>query len=513
MRTRARMRQMAFVFTARSGGYLAGSIISGFIFDKYDGSLMLSVVLFVAAAGTALAPLCRTVPLLALAVITQGTAMGFLDTGGNVLLLALWGAAGAPYMQALHFAFGAGAFVSPLVAEPFLSRNRTISQQGALAPIPAGDSQVATAYFIASAPLFICGVWFVYFAVTNRRAIARGVSRGYAVLSSGLSSSRDVPATPDATGAAENAPEKAALDPAMTADSWRIRGPYRRQIITAAFFFFFLYVGVEVAYASYLATFAVQGPLRMSEPQAAVLTSAFWGAFAFGRLIAIFISMRVSSARMLLADLAGALFATILLTAAAKIEPAVWTASVLFGLSLASAFPTAFNLCERYIEVNSRAASFFVVGSSLGEMVLPLIVGTLLDNTSFGGPNTLPVGCLVFVILAIVVFAFLFWRGQHPPNAGTVRSALHAARCTLATAVVPAADPMRPTFALRACRQQVFAMRQVIANVGKRRGRAGQAASRGSADNGLLSDSDLGEDDAPQALAALASAQLALEDV
>ena len=40
--------------------------------------------------------------------------------GGNVLCLDLWGRNSGPFMQALHFSFGLGAFVAPLLAAPFL---------------------------------------------------------------------------------------------------------------------------------------------------------------------------------------------------------------------------------------------------------------------------------------------------------------------------------------------------------------------------------------------------------
>ncbi|UYV65752.1 KIAA1919 [Cordylochernes scorpioides] len=45
----------------------------------------------------------------------------FVCPGGNVWCLDLWGKKSAPVMQALHFFFALGAFVAPLVAEPFLS--------------------------------------------------------------------------------------------------------------------------------------------------------------------------------------------------------------------------------------------------------------------------------------------------------------------------------------------------------------------------------------------------------
>jgi fucose permease len=46
-------------------------------------------------------------------------------SGGNVLCLDLWGRNSGPFMQALHFSFGLGAFVAPLLAAPFLEATTT----------------------------------------------------------------------------------------------------------------------------------------------------------------------------------------------------------------------------------------------------------------------------------------------------------------------------------------------------------------------------------------------------
>ncbi|XP_021924105.1 uncharacterized protein LOC110831913 isoform X2 [Zootermopsis nevadensis] len=58
-------------------------------------------------------------------MVFLGMTMGFLDTGGNVLCLDLWGRNSGPFMQALHFSFGLGAFVAPLLAAPFLQPSTT----------------------------------------------------------------------------------------------------------------------------------------------------------------------------------------------------------------------------------------------------------------------------------------------------------------------------------------------------------------------------------------------------
>merc|ERR1719367_1154579 len=51
----------------------------------------------------------------------KGMGEGALNTGENVLILEIWkGRESGPYMHALHFTFGIGAFLAPLISRPFL---------------------------------------------------------------------------------------------------------------------------------------------------------------------------------------------------------------------------------------------------------------------------------------------------------------------------------------------------------------------------------------------------------
>ena len=55
----------------------------------------------------------------------NGFVIGSLDTGGNVLCLDTWQGVedSGPYMHSIHFSFGLGAFLAPLIAEKFLREN------------------------------------------------------------------------------------------------------------------------------------------------------------------------------------------------------------------------------------------------------------------------------------------------------------------------------------------------------------------------------------------------------
>ena len=116
---------MAFVFTARSLGYLLGSVVGGLVFDRTAYSVtLIGLAVLLASCSAFLVPIMPTVAALASVVSFQGLCMGFLDTGGNVLLVRCWHEGCGPYLQGLHFCFGLGAFVSPLLIEAVLRLTR-----------------------------------------------------------------------------------------------------------------------------------------------------------------------------------------------------------------------------------------------------------------------------------------------------------------------------------------------------------------------------------------------------
>ncbi|BFZ03935.1 hypothetical protein BsWGS_06973 [Bradybaena similaris] len=111
---------MTFIFTARSVGFLIGSLVGGVLFDFFDQQILLFYTLSIVAVATAGVPWCTALLTLSSLICTQGVAIGVLDTGGNVFCIKIWGKRSAPFMQVLHFVFGIGALLAPLIARPFL---------------------------------------------------------------------------------------------------------------------------------------------------------------------------------------------------------------------------------------------------------------------------------------------------------------------------------------------------------------------------------------------------------
>jgi FHS family Na+ dependent glucose MFS transporter 1 len=96
-------------------GYLVGSFVGGQAYDRFPGHKLLSISLLVIAATAFLVPVMGALWLLLTVYFVLGLAKGILEVGCNTLLQWVHGEKVGPFMNGLHFFFGVGALISPLI--------------------------------------------------------------------------------------------------------------------------------------------------------------------------------------------------------------------------------------------------------------------------------------------------------------------------------------------------------------------------------------------------------------
>ena len=138
------------------------------------------------------------------------------------------------------------------------------------------------------------------------------------------------------------------------------------------------YVGAEAAFGGWIYTYAVALDLS-GATTAAYLTSAFWGALTFGRLVGIPIAARFRPRTILLVDLLGCLASVGVILVWTSSPVAVWLGALGLGFSMASIFPTAISLAERRIPITGAVTGWFLVASSIGAMSVPWLIGQLFE--------------------------------------------------------------------------------------------------------------------------------------
>jgi MFS transporter, FHS family, Na+ dependent glucose transporter 1 len=315
--TRSTLGQISFLFTARSLGYMLGSVLAGRLYDRLPGHLLMTGGLLVLGLTLGMAPIIPILALLTGVFLLMGIAEGLFDVGGNTLLVWVHGENVSPFMNALHFFFGFGAFITPMIVA------WTVQASG--------------------------GIRLAYWTLAL-----------LAVL----------PALGLLT-------QPSPLSPHAARES--VRSKAQASLLTLLILFFFLYVGAEVSFGGWIFTYAKAQNLA-GEVEAAYLTSAFWGAFTAGRLISIPIARRLRPRTMLLIDLVGCLMSAGLMLALPNSHLAVWVGAIGVGLFMASIFPTAILLASRRLDLTGFTTSLFFLGSSFGAMLMPLLIGQLFDR-------------------------------------------------------------------------------------------------------------------------------------
>jgi len=338
--TGSRLNEISIIFLIRSLGYLIGSVQGGRLFDRIPGNRMMVLLLVGMSASLFFVPLSTSLWLLAALMFITGTTEAGIDVGGNTLLVRVHGEKVAPFMSGLHFFFGLGAFLSPVIVAQMIGLGRGITP----------------AYWILAALIFLPVLWLFRLPSPENQTAREEADTGRS-------------------------------DPLLVA------------MIAV---FFFLYVGAEVGFGSWISTFAIAREAA-TPTAAAYLTSLFWGALTLGRLLSIPVSVRLRPGTILLVDLLGASAGLVIILSGSHLLPLLAAGTFLTGFSMASIFPTTMNLAERRIALPGRVTRWFFVGAGLGAMVLPWLIGQWFE----------PLGPQVFVwlILAAVAANLLLYTG------------------------------------------------------------------------------------------------------
>lgn len=332
---------ISIIFTARSLGYMIGSLLSGRAYDHVKAHPVIALAFVVMSSMFIATPFLTQLWPLVLVMFVWSLADGAIDVGGNTLVV--WTIPGnvTPFMNALHFFFGIGAFIAPII----VAQSITIT----------GDVNWA---------FWGIGLLVLPLLVWHLRVPS--------------------PAHPVAeTAGAESRP----------ATHWPL-------VILIAVYFF-LYVGMEIAFGGWIASYAVAVGYG-DAAAAAVLTSAFWGALTVGRLISIPIGARFKPSTILWADFILCAGFVVLMLFFHGQSWALWAGTIGIGMAMATMFPTMISYAETRMKITGKVTSIFLTGSSVGGMTLPLFTGLLFESA---GPQIMLWVVLVTTFLTALSYA------------------------------------------------------------------------------------------------------------
>ncbi len=354
LQTGVSLSQVGLLFTARSLGNLIGSALAASPLDRGWGRSLLALALLASAGMTALIPIAPHFLLLLLVLVLLGVGHAVISVGTNTLLAWTHGDRVGPFMNGLHFFFGVGSLVAPLLVAQVLF-------------LPSG---AAWAYWISALVTLPLGLLVLRLRIP-------GSSQ----------SSRDV-----------------------------VSRPTDGLLFGFIALFCFLYTGAEVGFGGWLFSWAI-AEHGIGQTMSAYLTSAFWGAFTLGRLVSIPLMMRIPAEKVVLGSLFGALASLALLLVLGRFGAVLWLTTVGVGLCMASIFPGTLAFVQTRVPITGRSISRLFLCSSLGAMVLPWLVGLLFGALGPRSmiPTFLVDLTLALVVFALPCFPAQ-WRHRLPAS-------------------------------------------------------------------------------------------------
>jgi FHS family Na+ dependent glucose MFS transporter 1 len=175
--------------------------------------------------------------------------------------------------------------------------------------------------------------------------------------------------------------------------------PY--SVVLSAALFLFFYVGAEIAFSGWVYTYTVELKLAPAV-QAAYLTSGFWLAFTVGRLLSVVLATRFAPRQIIAVALLGCVFFMGLVFVFANSVAVLWIAALGAGFCMAPVYPSGFTLAVQGLKLTARASSVILLGDSFGGMILPWLVGRVLEATGPRAMVYLVFGSLICDSLAFV---------------------------------------------------------------------------------------------------------------
>lgn len=333
--------RLSLIFPFRAGSYLFGSWLAGRLYDKFTGHRILRIGLIGLGVTLAVTPYLGGLPILLAVLLGMGLSMGLVDVGCNTLMLRAVRNNSTAKMNSLHFFYGVGSFFSPLILAAAIEYSGDLQW---------GFSSLAVLSIIIL--LLLVGL-----------------------------------------GTPEN-DESEDLD----LDSHKRKHTLWVVLIAVLFFF---YVGMEVGFGNWVATYAVKMQFS-GETQAAVLTSVFYGAYTFGRLISIPTSTVIRPQRLLLGSYLGAALSLLLIVFLSEYSLVIWMGAVLLGLCLAAVFPTMLSWAGTIMPVSAKTTSWFFVTGGLGAVTIPWVIGQFVESSP---PIIIPSVILGISLIVLVIFS------------------------------------------------------------------------------------------------------------
>lgn len=309
--------------------------------------------------------------------------------GAHVWIINLWPDNPGPALHLFHLSFGAGSFVAPLIAEPFLSTNATTSNNGSSR---FSQALFKNESFLSSSP----NHFIAKLTNASRVQIVYGiVSAFYLALVISMVALYCIDGT-------DFKPQKSnTTDSTASQRELKQVALFRRITLLLLAAYICVYVAVECTSGQMLTAYAVKGRLHFTKSSASRLTAVYFLCFTISRIVAAVASIRVTSFWMLVISHTILIFSTsVLFVRGSSSDIVLWSCSALLGFGLGPIYAAAVAWTVSYINITNKMMSLIIIMALVGGLSPPLLVGQFLDYY----PEAFLYVCFVSVAFCSIMF-------------------------------------------------------------------------------------------------------------
>jgi len=352
-------------FALRAFGGLFGCFLSGSILDSLAPSsryIFIALAYFVLSSCTLYLPYSPNLLVMQVVSTIFGVFNGCFHTATNPLLLRIWeGRNSSPYMYAMHFCFGLGGLLAPVLAKPFLKEDsvgEVLDENGN--EVFRGEESyyeecdfwtIKTLYPIIGFCMVLAIPGYIYYFVQELKIEKKNTN-----------AKTDNLSKDDEEDKNESSCKK-----------------YLLIVLMAVFYFNF--AGLETSYRTFTSAFAVSCSLNLSRHQAADVLAVFYSTFATFRALIIPLSAFVSPTLFLWSSLTMICIATVSLSLWAETSLICLKVGVaLAGAGVASLFASGMLWMKQTIPVTNKVGSVITMSCSVAAQVYCMVIGSYVEE-------------------------------------------------------------------------------------------------------------------------------------
>ncbi|NQT58915.1 MAG: MFS transporter [Bacteroidetes bacterium] len=339
------LSRVSLIFTMSSIGFFAGSILSGGLFDKIPGNILLFSAFCISAAAAFFVPVISSFPLLCAVIMVYGFSNSAVVVGCNTLITRVHALHVGQLMNGMHVVSGVGAFLTPIIFSQIIVRT--------------GD--VILGYRLYAFIFILVGIYII------------------------------------------STPSPELQGPLKKQDKKSVETHPKVLVLILLILTFMIYIGSEISMNGWIYTYTITlFPAEIG--QAGYILSAFWICMTLGRLVSMFIGRKLAPRQLLLINFLGAALGVLILILFSHSLPAIWIGTMVSGFSMGSVFPLLLTFGENTIGLTGKISGIIFAGTSIGGMIFPYINGQFFTKVS---PKSTMVSIMSTILIAFLIFILI----------------------------------------------------------------------------------------------------------